>query len=776
MKKKLLLVVAMVIALASLLAVSVFADSVHASVDKAEKVTLSDGTVLNLFDAEGDALIWYIDANAESGYSSIKAQSNTEGGPFVDYQVNSWASWTHGTMANQVDKILITDANGNSVDLANVVVFNIMDDDVKVTTSKQNNAPVGSIVNCITSVFQSKTNLQYAYLRYDTLAIQGNTFFGASNLKYVNFKDLTGLKRINSYAFRDCKSLFAGQALDLSKTALIDICGDGVFANVPMSGIIFPSTLTSLGNSWCLQGTGITSVTIPSGVTVIPGSTFKQCKSLTTVVFEGAVTTIGNGAFYQCTSLSNITIPSTVTKINGASGNNDEGTFEGCTSLTSITIPASLKDIYGNTFTGSGLETLIFEDRMLPDGTYNPLTFYGWAPFESCKSLTRVVLPEGLTNLPNGMFNSCSKLESITFASTITSISGGSHFNGTALNEVIGLENTKIQCIADSMFRNCKLWTGDENGVVRLPNTVKYIEGYGLADVKMTTLILGASFEYITEGNTHSFAGTTELKYVYAPASTTKLSQGNANFQYVFVTSTDEDALATISATTGISNVITYAQYQKGEYTSGTKYIVSGYNLCDAFYDGHVETEEQISKWTGDKFLSNYKIVCPCGRNCGAETVVKDLAPLFVSKGYSTSGSAMMQSFAINKALWESEYSVLFPELKYGMVAAYKGANDSGFDTTSGKIVNADCTGINTKVAIVDMTERDYDVFEIKISGVGAEDYKAITFFLCAYVVLDGTVYYIDNGTTGESAKGASYNDVEAFVSPEYGYVGQEEE
>ncbi|MBQ4585264.1 MAG: leucine-rich repeat protein, partial [Clostridia bacterium] len=393
-----------------------------------------------------------------------------------------------------------------------------------------------------------------------------------------------------------------------------------------------------------------------------------------------------------------------------------------------------------------------------------------------CKSLEELILPEGLTNIGNCFAKGCSALTKLSLPSTLSAWGGGSqHFYGTALTEVIGLENTQITCISYQMFRGVKTWTGDENGVIRLPNTVTQIDGYGLADVQMTTLILGANFEKIAEGNVHSFAGTKNLKYVYAPASTTVLSPGNANFQLIFVTSTDEDALATISATTGISNVITYAQYQKGEYTSGTKYIVSGYNLCDAFYDGHVETEEQISKWTGDKFLSNYKIVCPCGRNCGAETVVKDLAPLFVSKGYSTSGSAMMQAFAINKSLWESEYSELFPELKYGMVAAYKGVNGD-FDTTSGKIVNADCTGINTKVAIVDMTERDYDVFEIKISGVGAEDYKATTFFLCAYVVLDGTVYYIDNGTTGESAKGASYNDVEAFVSPEYGYVGKEEE
>ena len=599
--------------------------------------------------------------------------------------------------------------------------------------------------------FYNCSALESIALPSTVAAIDTNAFRNASSITSVVIPD--AVTTIGDHAFAACKSLATVTISENSQLKKLE--GEYHFEETKITSFYFPSCFEKFGNY-----------------------AFLKCTSLETIInFENTlITELGAGAFNKCSSLKSISFPATLTKLNGGLYD-DNGTLEGCTSLKSITIPASLKDVYGNLCQNcSGLETLIFEDRLLPDGTYNPLTFHAWAPFENCKSLTKVVLPEGLTNLPNGMFNSCSKLESITFASTITSISGGSHFNGTALNEVIGLENTKIQYIANSMFRNCKLWTGDENGVVRLPNTVKYIEGYGLADVKMTTLILGASFEYITEGNTHSFAGTTELKYVYAPASTTKLSQGNANFQHIFVTSSDETVIETLKTTTGIANVITFAQYEAGEYTEGTKYIITGYNLCDAFYDGHLEGSEQTGDWTGDKFLSNYQITCPCGRNCGVVTVIKDLKPLFTTKGYSTSGSAMMQSFAINKALWESEYSVLFPELKYGMVAAYKGANDSGFDTTSGKIVNADCTGVNTKVAIVDMTERDYDVFEIKISGVGAEDYKATTFFLCAYVVLDGTVYYIDNGTTGESATGASYNDVEAFVSPEYGYVGKEEE
>ena len=307
------------------------------------------------------------------------------------------------------------------------------------------------------------------------------------------------------------------------------------------------------------------------------------------------------------------------------------------------------------------------------------------------------------------------------------------------------------------MFRGCSKWTGDENGVVRLPNTVETIGGYGLADVKMTTLILGANFESITVGNEHSFAGTTNLKYVYAPASTTVLSQGNANFQRIFVTSTDETVLKTISNTTGIAitNVITWTDYSKNpeSYASG-KYIISGYNLCDAFYDGHKETDKKVGTWLGERFLSVYKVACPCGRNCGAETVIEELPALIVDNGYAYGVNSMLQGVAVNKALLEA-YAKYFDGIKYGAYAALYQAD--------GEVINADGTGINGYVAVSDYTARDFDLFDMTIYGI-VDDYKATDFCFGAYIIADGEVYYINNAQSADAAVAVSYNDVANIV------------
>lgn len=719
MKKKLFIFLAVLAVVTCICAISVSAVTPN---NDGEVFVAADKTTLALYDTEGKALAWFYDSTNST---------------YVPYRVGIDFTMALGSGRELLPSTVISDTDGDA-----------------------NTTFPYTVSNMILLNGRDYSAFTYISGTWQNLPIQAI---------YVN----NNFAWINKQCFNNNATL---KVFDIPKDhdVYLHIGPAFVKANA-LESFYVPKKGEFEGTSTFEYSTGLKNVEFHDQWEYeLKGFEFNGCTALESAKLPSTITIIPKALFRDCKSLTSVVIPSGVTKIDGELTRSDRGAFVGCTSLTTITIPASVTFIGGYAFASSGLVSIVFEERTLQydkDGNLtNGLSMEQYAAFENCKSLEELILPEGLTNIGNCFAKGCSALTKLSLPSTLSAWGGGSqHFYGTALTEVIGLENTKITYLPSEIFRGLRSWKPE---VLKLPNTCTTLQSYALADVGMQTLYLGASFEKL-EGN-HPLTGCSSLKTIYAPACGTSLTLGNSGTQLVFVTSTAENVISAFKTSTGISATMTYADYLAGKYTSG-KCIITGYNLCDAFYDGHVETEEQISKWTGDKFLSNYKIVCPCGRNCGAETVVKDLAPLFVSKGYSTSGSAMMQAFAINKSLWESEYSELFPELKYGMVAAYKGVNGD-FDTTSGKIVNADCTGINTKVAIVDMTERDYDVFEIKISGVGAEDYKATTFFLCAYVVLDGTVYYIDNGTTGESAKGASYNDVEAFVSPEYGYVGKEEE
>ena len=70
MKRKLMLIVAMIAILACLFALSVSAVEPDATKGT---VTLNDGTECALYDVNGNALVWYI--NSSGGYSYVRADS-----------------------------------------------------------------------------------------------------------------------------------------------------------------------------------------------------------------------------------------------------------------------------------------------------------------------------------------------------------------------------------------------------------------------------------------------------------------------------------------------------------------------------------------------------------------------------------------------------------------------------------------------------------------------------------------------------------------------------
>ena len=291
MKNKLLLVSLIVMALMCVFAISVSA-GVHDNVDKTQTVTLSNGTTVNLFDAEGNALIWYNDASGT--LQSIRADDSRVKFK-ATYGFNVGNSTVGSVYAYEVSDMWIALESGN-ISKTSIVVFNIMDDDVLVNEAT-NNAYLNGPVNCVKTIQWSNKVLEYAYLRLDTVAIQQQAFNGCTKLKYINLEDLTELRQFGgSQPFGSSTALFANQTLDLTNTKLISLGGSGAFNAVPFVDIKLPKTLTYI-EEWALQGTALVDFAFPENVTVIKGSQFNDCKSLKTIYINNNTTSINDRAF-----------------------------------------------------------------------------------------------------------------------------------------------------------------------------------------------------------------------------------------------------------------------------------------------------------------------------------------------------------------------------------------------------------------------------------------------------------------------------------------------
>ena len=150
----------------------------------------------------------------------------------------------------------------------------------------------------------------------------------------------------------------------------------------------------------------LTSVTIPSSVTCIDNWAFGYCTSLTSVTIPDSVTSIGDYAFYRCTGLTSVSIPNSLTSI-------DSQVFFQCSSLTSITIPDSVTSI-------------------------------GGYAFYQCSSLTSITIPDSVTSIDDWAFGYCTSLRSVTVNATTPPTLGGNVFNNTSSNLVIYVPSASV--------------------------------------------------------------------------------------------------------------------------------------------------------------------------------------------------------------------------------------------------------------------------------------------------------------------------------------------
>lgn len=174
-----------------------------------------------------------------------------------------------------------------------------------------------SIVDIKEYSFKFCNNLEEIVLSNRIIELPRGIFEKCSELKKVDMP--SKLKCIGDYAFEDCSNL-----INISIPSSVTSIGSSAFSNCKkLTSIKLPSGLKGLwatdfiemghGGVYMFSGCeNLTSVEIPSGITTIPNNMFEGCKNLSYVSIPDTVTEIGAGAFKDCTSLKTIVIPSSV--------------------------------------------------------------------------------------------------------------------------------------------------------------------------------------------------------------------------------------------------------------------------------------------------------------------------------------------------------------------------------------------------------------------------------------------------------------------------------
>ena len=265
------------------------------------------------------------------------------------------------------------------------------------------------------------------------------------NLQYAQVEN----HKIPDYGFVDWGWYTSGHYLDIRRIILPDDItefGYCAFIGLTLRQINIPSSLRKLGassfedNRW-LEGDPLV---IPEGVKEIPIRCFQCCDSLKRVVLPSSLKTIDLLAFYYAR----------VKELNFPEGLDSIG-FSAiyATHLTEIVLPSTVKRI-------------------------------GGAALADNKRLKRVVLPEGLNEIPERLCGLCHNLEKINIPESVTKIERNAFQLCYKLKTVIPPNLTWVGWDA---FDYCAL-----DSIV-FPSTVEYIEGGAFRDLRYLQKIYSLS-------------------------------------------------------------------------------------------------------------------------------------------------------------------------------------------------------------------------------------------------------------------------------------------
>ena len=238
---------------------------------------------------------------------------------------------------------------------------------------------------------------------------------------------------------------------------------------------------------------------------------FSGIKSILKVYMGPGVTSIGTEAFTECSALYKVQLSDTLTDIGTDAFSH--------TGITSIVIPAGITHLPERAF----LSCSQLSDITLPSG----ILTIGDSAFADCTSLESITLLGGLKIIGNSAFSGCTSLKYISLPEGLETIDNSAFINCTSLESIIVPDGLKV--IGEAAFSDC---TSLKN--VTLPG--------GLETIDRAAFMRCTALESIAVPNgpktigRSAFAGCTMLTVASFPEGVTSIAE-YAFFECIALTS-----------------------------------------------------------------------------------------------------------------------------------------------------------------------------------------------------------------------------------------------
>ena len=353
-------------------------------------------------------------------------------------------------------------------------------------------------------------------------------FYDCQKLTLVTFGESSSLKRIGEYAFagRDNGCPLTEFRVPDSVEELCDGC---CVACVSLAVLTFgeSSSLKRIGEVafGCLysDGCAVTEIVIPASVRELGDSCFENCKQLTYVTFAepSSLKRIGFKAFGGCKELAEIRIPDSVEELTHAC-------FCDAEQLSNVTFGerSSLKLIGPRVFSGEvGLGCPLIEltipDKVteLGDGAFFGCARLEIVRFGKCSALKKIG-PEAFSGWPG---NACS-LKEICIPDSVEELCDKCFFNCKELSVVTFGESSSLKRIGVEAFSGgngyeCSL------KAIRIPGRVKELDEKCFCNCRSLSSVTFGEDSSLRRIGDQAFSGCCRLKKLAVPDSVEELGE-----------------------------------------------------------------------------------------------------------------------------------------------------------------------------------------------------------------------------------------------------------
>lgn len=246
--------------------------------------------------------------------------------------------------------------------------------------------------------------------------------------------------------------------------------------NSRLRRVELPDTLKTIKEYAFSSCTRLLQIEIPSSVVEIQHHAFSECAKLGAVSIpeNGKLTTIGDYAFQECGSLPRIDLPATLQSINATAFFKDNSLKKITISEKNTKYDADGEALYQKQdkrtlvcYVPGKSGQYVVDDSTESIGKYafaysrlsgvtlpDSLTKLENYSFVSSR-IEKITIPEAIEAIPEGCFNECNNLQTVSLGKNLTSIGEYSFTNCQNLEEVQVPEENNIQSIGMNAFYAC---------------------------------------------------------------------------------------------------------------------------------------------------------------------------------------------------------------------------------------------------------------------------------------------------------------------------------